>query len=130
MLEIVIVSQDASFKLDNSMFVVDGSYESGYVYDEDVFIDVCMIESINENDWCFVGDNCPYTYDPNHTIATIGQYCVHTYYYADDVENMHWHYNIHDLDGDVFICSYCSPHKYNADVFVDIYIEEELCKVC
>lgn len=52
---LVIVNQEASFKLDNSMLVVDGSYESGYVYDEDIF----MVEGVKEDEWFEVGECSP-----------------------------------------------------------------------
>lgn len=51
---LVIVSKDASFKLDNSMFVVNGSYESGYVHNKDIF----MIEGITSKDYCKVSEVC------------------------------------------------------------------------
>ena len=48
----VIVSSSASFAIDNSMFVVDGSYEEGYVFDQDVFF---MLGLELSKDYCFVG---------------------------------------------------------------------------
>lgn len=48
----VIVSSSASFIIDNSMFVVEGSYESGYVYNEDVFF---MLGLEPNKDYCLVG---------------------------------------------------------------------------
>lgn len=50
MSKLVLVSPNASFQLDNSMFVVNGSWESGYEYDEEVF----FILGVEE--YVFVGD--------------------------------------------------------------------------
>jgi hypothetical protein len=33
----VIVSKEDSWKLDSSMFIIDGSWETGYVYDKNIF---------------------------------------------------------------------------------------------
>jgi hypothetical protein len=33
----VLVSKEDSWKLDSSMFIIDGSWETGYVYDENIF---------------------------------------------------------------------------------------------
>ena len=48
----VVVSSSASFAIDNSMFVVDGSYEQGYDFDQDVFF---MLGLEFSKDYCFVG---------------------------------------------------------------------------
>lgn len=51
-MSIVIVSSTVSFNLDNSMFVVEGSYCKGYVYNKDVFF---MLGLKEDQDYCFVG---------------------------------------------------------------------------
>lgn len=53
---LVIVSKDASFKLDNSHFVVDGCYEDGYTYDRDIF----FMEGLGNSEWCPVGKSSQY----------------------------------------------------------------------
>jgi len=59
----VVVSYNTSFAIDNSMFVVDGSYHEGYVYDEDIFF---MLGLEIHKDYCFVGAssevNCIWDY--------------------------------------------------------------------
>lgn len=53
-MSLVLVSKSASFLMDTSMFVVNGNYEDGYVYDKDVFFMLGL--KINE-DYCFVGQD-------------------------------------------------------------------------
>lgn len=48
----VLVSKSDSYLLDSSMFVVEGSWENGYVYDKDVFY-ALGIKNIRE-----VGECC------------------------------------------------------------------------
>ena len=50
---IAIVSKCASFNLNNSMFVVVGSWSEGYVFDKDIFF---MLGLKKEEDYCFVED--------------------------------------------------------------------------
>jgi hypothetical protein len=49
---IVMVSSAASFNLDNSMFVVDGSLLEGYAFDKNIFF---MLGLKEDKDYCFVG---------------------------------------------------------------------------
>lgn len=51
-MSIVLASKSASFVINNSMFVVDGSWSEGYVYDKNIFF---MLGLKEEEDYCFVG---------------------------------------------------------------------------
>ena len=52
----IYLSQEDSFKVDSSMFVVEGSYEEGYINDQQ-FQDVCMMLGID-----------PFNYDYDDTL--------------------------------------------------------------
>lgn len=46
----VLVSKEDSWKLDTSMFIIDGSWETGYVYDENIFFMVGVTTCYGEGD--------------------------------------------------------------------------------
>jgi hypothetical protein len=50
-MSIVLVSESASFTLDNSMFVVDGNFNDGYTFNEDIFF---MLGLKEHEDYSFV----------------------------------------------------------------------------
>ena len=56
MSKLVLVSPESSFAIDSSMFVVNGSYESGYEFDEELFF---MLGLKPNEDYCYVGDKSP-----------------------------------------------------------------------
>jgi len=47
MSKLVLVSPESSFAIDSSMFLVNGSWESGYEYDEEIFF-MLNIEYVHE----------------------------------------------------------------------------------
>lgn len=119
---LVIVSRETSFKLDNSMCVVDGDYESGYVYDEDIF----MIEGIKAHEFYFLGD-CSYVYfNTNHrtkTIKNVGEYWVHVE--RESYSSQEWFYTVYDNEGQI-IESYSKSQLLTHEEVVSNYdIERE-----
>lgn len=48
----VVVSKAHAWSLDNSMFIVEGSWETGYVYSHEVFF------MLGLNDYCTLGARC------------------------------------------------------------------------
>ena len=63
---IVIVSKSASFNIDSSMFVVDGCWSEGYIFDREVFF---MLGFKHDQDYCFVGAT---NYIPNSYRLCVG----------------------------------------------------------
>ena len=61
---LVLVSPDASFAIDSSMFVVNGSWESGYEYDKDIFF---MLGFKLNKDYVYIGD---YSSNMEYEVAT------------------------------------------------------------
>jgi hypothetical protein len=49
----VIVSKEDSWKLDSSMFYVEGNWETGYVFDKNIFF------MVGVTTFCEVGDSSP-----------------------------------------------------------------------
>jgi hypothetical protein len=54
-MSIVLVSESASFAINNSMFVVDGNLNEGYTFDKGVFF---MLGLKEDQDYCFLFSCC------------------------------------------------------------------------